>query len=153
MATVRVVIAMVATKGWSLHQMDVKNSFLHGALQEEVYMMQPEGYQDDAYPHFVCRLRKALCGLKQAPKAWLDKIDQYLVTIGFQISDADFSLYVKRTDRGIVLVVIYVDDLIVMGDSDADICYASNIVLAHIFVMHLSRPWATRRKGIGEKGP
>ena len=60
-------------------------------------------------------------GLKQAPRAWSDKIGQYLVTIGFQISNADFSLYVKRTDRGIVLVVIYVDDLIVTGDSDADI--------------------------------
>ena len=60
-------------------------------------------------------------GLKQAPRAWSDKIGQYLVTIGFQISNADFSLYVKRTDRGTVLVVIYVDDLIVTGDSDVDI--------------------------------
>ena len=74
MATLRAVIAMAAAKGWSLHQMDVKNAFLHGDLQEEVYMMQPEGYQDDAQPHFVCRLRKALYGLKQAPRAWSDKI-------------------------------------------------------------------------------
>ena len=101
MATVRAVIAMAAAKGWSLHQMDVKNAFLHGDLQEEVYMMQPEGYQDDAQPHLVCTLRKALYGLKQAPRAWSDKIGQYLVTIGFQISNADFSLYVKRIDRGL----------------------------------------------------
>ena len=67
MATVRAVIAMAASKGWSLHQMDVKNAFLPSNLQEEVYMMQLEGYQDDAQPHFVCRLRKALYGLKQAP--------------------------------------------------------------------------------------
>ena len=112
---------MAATKGWSLHQMDVKNSFLHGDLQEEVYMMQPKGYEDNAHPDFVCRLRKALYGLKQAPRAWSDKIGQYLVTIGFQISNSDFSLYVKRTNRGIVLVVIYVDDLIITGDSDVDI--------------------------------
>ena len=64
MAIVRVVIAMVATKEWSLHQMDVKNAFLHGDLQEELYIIQPESYQDDAQPHFVCRLRKALYGLK-----------------------------------------------------------------------------------------
>ena len=63
--------------------MDVKNAFLHGDLQEEVYMMQLEGYQDDAQPHFVCKLCKALYGLKQAPRAWSDKIGQYLVTIGF----------------------------------------------------------------------
>lgn len=84
-------------------------------------MMQPEGHEDDSHPDFVCRLRKALYGLKQAPRAWSDKIGQYLVTIGFQISNSDFSLYVKRTNRGIVLVVIYVDDLIITADSDADI--------------------------------
>ena len=64
MATVREVIAMAATKGWSLHQMDVKNAFLHGDFQEEIYMMQPKGYQDDANPHLVYRLHKALYGLK-----------------------------------------------------------------------------------------
>ena len=54
--------------------MDVKNAFLNGDLQEEVYMMQPKGYKDDVHPHLVCRLCKALYGLKQSPKAWSDKI-------------------------------------------------------------------------------
>ncbi|WP_286596120.1 reverse transcriptase domain-containing protein [Pseudomonas sp. 165] len=83
MATVRAVIAMAAAKGWSLHQMDVKNAFLHGDLEEEVYMMQPPGFESVAHPDFVCRLRKALYGLKQAPRAWSNKIGEYLVTIGF----------------------------------------------------------------------
>ena len=74
MTTVRAVIAMTASKEWSLHQMDVKNAFLHGDFQEEVYMMQLEGYQDDAHPHFIYRLCKALYGLKQAPRSWSDKI-------------------------------------------------------------------------------
>ena len=69
MANVRVVIAMATAKGWYLHQMDVKNIYLHGDLQEEVYVMQLEGYQDDAHPHFVCRLQKALYGLRQVPRA------------------------------------------------------------------------------------
>jgi len=69
----------------------------------------------------VCKLKKALYGLKQAPRAWSDKIGQYLVTSGFQTSNADFSLYVKKTDHGIVVIVIYVNDLIITGDSDADI--------------------------------
>ncbi len=76
---------------------------------------------DQTRPNLVCRLKKALYGLKQAPKAWLDKIGQYLVTSGFQTSNVDFSLYVKKIDHGIVVIIIYVDDLIITGDSDADI--------------------------------
>jgi len=66
-------------------------------------------------------LKKTLYGLKQAPRAWSDKIGEYLVTSGFQTSNADFSLYVKKTDHGIVVIIIYVDDLIITGDSDVDI--------------------------------
>jgi hypothetical protein len=118
--TVRAIIVMAATKGWSLHQMDVKNAFLHGDLQE-VYMEQPPGYVDQTQPNLVCRLKKTLYGLKQALRAWSDKIGQYLVTSGFQTSNANFSLYVKKTDHGIIVIVIYVDDLIITRDSDADI--------------------------------
>ncbi len=67
-------------------------------------------------------------GLKQAPIAWLDKIGQYLVTSGFQTSNANFSLYVKKIDHGIVVIVIYVDDLIIIGDSDADIFYLKKLL-------------------------
>jgi hypothetical protein len=59
MTTVRAIIAMAAAKGWSLHQMDVKNAFLHGDLQEEVYMEQPPTYVDQTNPNLVCRLKKA----------------------------------------------------------------------------------------------
>jgi len=69
MTIVRAIITMAAAKGWSLHQMDVKNVFLHGDLQEEVYMEQPPGYVEQTYPNLVCRLKKALYGLKQAPRA------------------------------------------------------------------------------------
>jgi hypothetical protein len=116
MATVRAVIAVAASRGWVLHQMDVKNAFLHGELQEEVYLDQPPGYEDMSHPNHVCRLRKALYGLKQAPGAWHDKIAECLVTIGFRMSDADHSLYVRKSDEGIMVITIYVDDLIVGGD-------------------------------------
>jgi len=121
MTIVRTIIAMAVAKGWSLHQMDVKNVFLHGDLQEEVYMEQPLGYVDQTHPNLVCRLKKTLYSLKQAPRAWSNKIGQYIVTSGFQTSNADFSLYVKKTNHGIVVIVIYVDDLIITKDSDADI--------------------------------
>ena len=74
--------------------MDVKNAFLHGDLQEEVYMDQPLGYEDSRHPEHVCRLQKTLYGLKQAPRAWHDKITEYLITIGFHMVDADHYLYV-----------------------------------------------------------
>ncbi len=60
MATMRAVIVVAASRGWVLHQMDVKNAFLHGELQEEVYLDQPPGYEDMSHPNYVCRLRKAL---------------------------------------------------------------------------------------------
>jgi len=121
MTTIRTIITMAIAKRWSLHQMDVKNVFLHGDLHEKVYMEQPPSYVDQTHPNLVYRLKKALYNLKQAPKAWLDKIGQYFVTSGFQTSNADFSLYVKKTDHGIVIIVIYVDDLIITRDSDANI--------------------------------
>jgi len=121
MTIIRAIIVMATPKGWSLHQMDVNNVFLHGDLQEEVYMEQPVGYVDQTHLNLVYRLKKALYGLKQTLRAWSDKIGQYLVTSGFQTSNVDFSLYVKKTNREIVIIVIYVDDLIIIGDNDADI--------------------------------
>jgi len=121
MTIVKAIIVMAITKGWSLHQMDVNNVFVHGDLHEEVYMEQPLGYVDETHLNLVCRLKKTLYGLKQAPRVWSDKISQYFITSGFQTSNANFSLYVKKTDHGIVVIVIYVDDLIITGDSDADI--------------------------------
>jgi hypothetical protein len=118
---VRIIIAMAIAKGWSLHQMDVKNVLFHGNLQEEMYMEQPPGYVDQAHLNLVCRLRKTLYGSKQAPRDWLDKISEYLVTSGFQTSNVDFSLYVKTTNRGVVVIVIYVDDMIITRDNDVDI--------------------------------
>ena len=96
--------------------MDVKNAFLHGDLQEEVYMDQPPGYEDLDHPNHVCKLKKALYGLKQAPRAWHERIAQYLVTIGFVMADADHSLYLCKSEKGLVFVTIYVDDLIIGGD-------------------------------------
>ncbi len=77
MTIIRTIIAMAVAKGWSLHQMDVKNDFLHGDLREEKHgttMEQPPGYVDQTRPNLVCRLKKILYGLKQAPRAWSDKI-------------------------------------------------------------------------------
>jgi hypothetical protein len=121
MATVKAVIVVATSKGWVLHPMDVKNVFLHGELQEEVYLDKPPRYEDMSHPNYVCRLRKALYGLKQAPRAWHDKIAEYLVTIRFRMSNADHSFYVRKSDEGIVVITIYVDDFIVGGDNEKEV--------------------------------
>jgi hypothetical protein len=114
MTIVRTIITMVTTKGWSLHQMDVKIVFLHGDLQEEAYMEQPPSYVNQTHPNLVCKLKKVLYGLKKAPRVWSNKIGQYFVTSGFQTSN-------PKTNHGIVIIVIYVDDFIITGDGDVDI--------------------------------
>ena len=68
MDSIRLVLAVAASKRWEVHHMDVKSAFLHGDLKEEIYMKQPEGFIDD--PSLFCRLRKSLYGLKEAPRAW-----------------------------------------------------------------------------------
>jgi hypothetical protein len=73
-STIRVIVSLAVTQGWSMRQIDIQNAFLHGVL-EEVYMKQPPGFEDSSKPsNFICRLKKALYGLKQAPKAWHSRL-------------------------------------------------------------------------------
>ncbi|CAL2254173.1 unnamed protein product [Prunus armeniaca] len=87
--TVRLILSIAAMNKWSLRQLDVKNVFLHGDLEEEVFMRQPPGFEDSAHPEFVCKLKKSLYGLKQAPRAWNAKFTGYLPAIGFNSSHSD----------------------------------------------------------------
>ena len=78
MDSIRLVLAIVASKKWEAHHMDVKGSFLHGDLEEEIYMRQLEGYTEDS--SLVCRLWKSLYGLKQSPRAWYSNMDAFLLS-------------------------------------------------------------------------
>ena len=84
-------IVLATAKGWQLHQMDVKNVFLQGKLEEEVYMVQPPRFESSMHPIVVCRLKKPLYGLKQAPRAWHSNITQYLHQNGLSIISKSFS--------------------------------------------------------------
>ncbi|KAE8723075.1 PLAC8 family protein [Hibiscus syriacus] len=110
-----------ANKDWNLWQMDVKNAFLHGELDREIYMTQPMGFQSQDHPEYVCKLRKALYGLKQAPRAWYGKIAEFLTKSGYSVTPADSSLFVKANEGKLAIVLVYVDDLIITGDDEAEI--------------------------------
>jgi hypothetical protein len=87
------IITLAASMGWRLHQMDVKTAFLNGEIEEEVYIEQPDGFMIHEKDSHVCRLQKAMYGLKQAPCVWYEKIDEYLMSLGFSKSVVDPNLY------------------------------------------------------------
>lgn len=94
--TVRLILSLAATQGWKLKQLDVKNAFLPGFLEDEVYMSQPQGFVDKIHPEYVCKLERSLYGLKQAPRAWNDRFITFLLSLGFKSSYVDPSLFVKH---------------------------------------------------------
>jgi hypothetical protein len=91
----------------------VHNSFLHGVLEEEVYMRQPPGYESSEHPNFICKLDKTIYGLKQAPRAWYSKLSSKLQMMSFVSSKGDTSLFFLRAKDVTVYVLVYVDDIIV----------------------------------------
>lgn len=99
-------LSLALTKGWSVFQIDVNNVFLNGDFQEEVYMTQPEGFEDPTAPQLVCKLYKALYGLKQASRAWFDKLRSTLASFGFCFAKSDQSLFVRHTQKHTTLVFI-----------------------------------------------
>lgn len=108
--SVRTVIAIVASKGWKIHQMDVKTAFLNGIIEEEVYLEQPKGFVVNNKQTHVCKLKKALYRLKQAPWAWYERIDHHLTKLGFTKNNADSNLYFKVLQGDMLIMVLYVDD-------------------------------------------
>jgi hypothetical protein len=129
MAIVCIVLSIVVSKRWSMRQLDVQNAFLHGYLEEEVYMEQPPGYEDMTKPGYVCKLDKALYGLKQAPRAWYSRLSAKLIPLSFYASKADVTIY----------LLIYVDDIIVTSSSEK----ATTTLLRHLQEEFALRIWAS----------
>jgi hypothetical protein len=117
MNTVRVILSLAANYGWDLQQFDVKNAFLYGELDEEIYMHVPPGYDKNVPVNTVCKLRKALYGLKQSPRAWFGRFTKVMTSLGYKQSQGDHTLFIKHSPQGgVTILLVYVDDIIMTGD-------------------------------------
>jgi hypothetical protein len=114
---VRLLLALSALEDWEIQALDVKTAFLYGELDEELYMEQPEGFIIKGQETKVYRLKKALYGLKQASLAWNKQADKSLKTIGFKRCLSDTGVYIQIKNNDILVVVLYVDDVLFLGNN------------------------------------
>ncbi|KAG8475425.1 hypothetical protein CXB51_032251 [Gossypium anomalum] len=127
--TIRIVLAVAVMQRWPLRQIDVKNTFLNGKLIEDIYMVQPPGFKvvGHAGQPLVCKLKKALYGLRQAPPAWFHTLRQFLVDqLGFHASKADPSLFVRTSSSDCLFLMVYVDDIVITSNATTAI---DNVVM------------------------
>lgn len=121
MDTVGLLIALAARENWEVHHMDVKSAFLNGELEEEVFVAQPPGFEEKSGVNKVLKLKKALYGLRQAPRAWNLKLDQTLLSLGFERSPLEHAVYKRKSENSCLLVGVYVDDLIITGPKEDEL--------------------------------
>lgn len=115
-SSLRMLLALAVKMGLQIDQMDVVTAFLHGDIQETIYMRQPESFEDGT--DRVCHLKKSLYGLKQASRMWNIKLNEVLVHAGFNRCNKDACIYVRREGKSIVVVAVYVDDLLIFHNNN-----------------------------------
>lgn len=109
-STVRMFLSIVASLDLECHLVDIKNAFIQGTVAEEIYMRQPDGYDDKSGR--VCILSKSLYGLKQAPRVWNETLKAFIISLGFCQCSSDAALFLLYTpELGFVLLLCYVDDI------------------------------------------
>ncbi|GJX00195.1 putative ribonuclease H-like domain-containing protein [Tanacetum coccineum] len=109
---IRIFLAFVSYMRFIVYQIDVKNAFLYGTIDEEVYVSQPPGFVDPKFPKKVYKVEKALYGLHQAPRAWYATLSTFLLKSGYRRGTIDKTLFIKKDKNDIMLVQVYVDDII-----------------------------------------
>jgi hypothetical protein len=151
-STIMAILEFFVHFQWPTRQLDVSNAFLHGNLQEEVFMEQPHGFVDSQFPHHVYRLNKSIYCLKQASQAWFTKLANTLLGLGFIESKVDYSLFLLHKSHLHLFILIYVDDIIVTGNSIAAInhlidCLKKSFAMKdlgplHYFLGIRVQPWS-----------
>ena len=116
-ATIRVVLSLALSRSWPIHQLDVKNAFLHGTLTETIYCAQSTGFVDSSRPDYVCRLNKSLYGLKQAPRTWRSRFASHNTSLGFVEAKCDTSLFIYYQGADMALLLLYVEDIVLTASS------------------------------------
>ena len=115
LTTLRCLLTVASSRNWYIHQLDVQNAFLHGDLNEVVYMTPPPGLRRQG-ENIVCRLNKSLYGLKQASRNWFSTFSTVIQRTGYHQSKADYSLFTKTQGTSFTAVLIYVDDKLLTGN-------------------------------------
>ena len=135
MDSIQLALSIAAARRWEVHQMDVKNAFLHGDLSDEIYMEQPQGFIQDS--SLVSRLKKSLYGFKQTPRAWYAKMDSYLLSQNFVRCKSDPNVYMLRTGNSLLLLVLYVHDLLITGSSTSTLAAVKRILHDRFLMMDM----------------
>lgn len=154
LSTVRALLAVAAMQNWVVCQMDVSNAFLNGDLDEVVYMKMPPGYEGmgsripsvnmvtpiTTNTHKVCRLKKALYGLRQASRQWFAKLSHTLKQMNYVQSKADYSLFSFTKGNNITVILVYVDDILISGDSDNDMTELKRVLSQNFHMRDMGTP-------------
>lgn len=132
--TIRIFLSLALTFQWPVKQFDISNAFLHGLLDEEVFMLQPPGFRDATQPTHDLKLKKALYGLKQAPRAWYSTFSSFLVSQVFKNSRCDNSIFIHQFPSSLNLLLVYVADILITG-SDASFLQTLTRAMHSVFSM------------------
>nr|GEU49541.1 retrovirus-related Pol polyprotein from transposon TNT 1-94 [Tanacetum cinerariifolium] len=140
--SISIFLAYACALDFKLFQMDVKSAFLNGFIDEKVYVAQPPGFIDFAKPNHVYRLKKALYGLGQAPKAWYDRLKVFLIKHDYTMEMVDNTLFTKKNDPNLIIVQIYIEDII-FGSTCQEMCDDFTKIMHDEFEMKDSKPMKT----------
>lgn len=125
-SSLRVLIALAVEQNLKMHHLDIDTAFLYGKLEENVFMVQPEGFIVEGEETKVCHLNKSLYGLKQAARAWNKRLDKVLLDLGYNRLQSEPCIYLKRGPENISILAVYVDDLIFIYDNEIELSYLKN---------------------------